>query len=417
LRTRLRIVSDAIRLVGGVLPGFASRWLEAYARDPAWFLVSAALVAFLIWIGARLGGTITDRMRKIWTESLVGTRIASKEPAKPGLLWRGAKGLVIAILLYLGCYPLFDHEWLAWLRLPPGTLTPPDAVTLHSLVTAYTAQPVRFIIWTFLVACYMPASLVRKLRFSPLYRWLLYNFKYRLAPTVSAIAILFLAFTFGNHYLFNIRDSFGAFCKPTSANGQALSLQNHGFTYSEERKKWRKVVEINTAANEPNELCIPLNVFLKTNDRYRIVVNRKPFAENNPLVGRWTFFGEDSYMGGQPVSHLSGVKALVMGPLFPLRRTFDRPWGAVILRVGSRGSEEDFLDRSPPPQKDDIVVANHYPIPDKEQLAEILKPKRDGELYVYLNKPVLGLWGYESWISRNWVGNTGKAEIIVEAMD
>jgi hypothetical protein len=63
------------------------------------------------------------------------------------------------------------------------------------------------------------------------------------------------------------------------------------------------------------------------------------------------------------------------------------------------------------------VAANHFPIPDKEQLAEILKPKRDGELYVYLNKPVLGWWGYESWISRNWIGNTGKAEIIIEAMD
>ena len=60
---------------------------------------------------------------------------------------------------------------------------------------------------------------------------------------------------------------------------------------------------------------------------------------------------------------------------------------------------------------------HRYPIPDKEQLAEILKPKRDGELYVYLNKPVLGLWGYESWLSQTLIGNSGEAEIRIEALD
>ena len=42
-----------------------------------------------------------------------------------------------------------------------------------------------------------------------------------------------------------------------------------------------------------------------------------------------------------------------------------------------------------------------------------MKPKRDGELYIYLNKPVLGLWGYESLIS-DWIGDTGQAKITIE---
>ena len=38
-----------------------------------------------------------------------------------------------------------------------------------------------------------------------------------------------------------------------------------------------------------------------------------------------------------------------------------------------------------------------FTVPEKsETLAEELKPKRDGELFVYLNKPVLGLWGLQN---------------------
>ena len=406
LRTRLRIVSDTIRLVGGVLPGLMSRWLDAYARDPAWFLVSAALVAFLIWISAQLGGAMTDLMRQIWTISLPGTRIAPKAPATTNGVRRILKALFIAILIYLACYPLFEHPTLSWLQLP-GADAPPDALTAHNLVTAYTMQPVRFVIWAFLVAYYAPEALIQKLRQSRPYQAALHGFKYRLAPALSAIVILFFAIALANHYLFNIRDGFGSFCKPTG-----LSLKNPGFD-----RGWKREVRIDTSPGQ-NGLCIPLGVFVKTGDRYRIVVNRKPYDENDPRVGRWTFWGEESYMGAQPVSNLSPAKAAAMGLLFPLRRTFDRPWGAIILRIGSTGLEEDFLDRSPPPQTDLLVADRHrYPIPDKEQLAEILKPKRDGELYVYLNKPVLGLWGYESWLSQTLIGNSGEAEIRIEALD
>ena len=35
--TPLRPLSDVIRMVGWVLPGAASRWTNAYAREPLWF--------------------------------------------------------------------------------------------------------------------------------------------------------------------------------------------------------------------------------------------------------------------------------------------------------------------------------------------------------------------------------------------
>ena len=69
-------------------------------------------------------------------------------------------------------------------------------------------------------------------------------------------------------------------------------------------------------------------------------------------------------MGGQPVSRLSPLKSTVMALLFPLRRTFDRPWGNIILRIGSKGNEESFLDRAPPRQSDNLLVNDaDYVIP------------------------------------------------------
>jgi len=49
--TPLRVVSDAIRLAGTLLPGLAAPWLNGYARDPVSFVIGAAVVALLILWG------------------------------------------------------------------------------------------------------------------------------------------------------------------------------------------------------------------------------------------------------------------------------------------------------------------------------------------------------------------------------
>jgi hypothetical protein len=71
------------------------------------------------------------------------------------------------------------------------------------------------------------------------------------------------------------------------------------------------------------------------------------------------------------------IKSL-MFVMYPLKRTFDRSWGHVIIRYGSRGNEENFLD---PGEGEPLY-----------QRAETFTPKRNGELFTYLNQPVLGLW-------------------------
>lgn len=64
--SRIRWVSDIIRIVGGFLPGFASTWIDGYARAPWSFLGLVILVAFFTIWGMRTAARITDLMGMIW---------------------------------------------------------------------------------------------------------------------------------------------------------------------------------------------------------------------------------------------------------------------------------------------------------------------------------------------------------------
>ncbi len=65
--TRLRIIPEALRIVGEFLPGFVTEWwLDAFATNPITFLVSIVLVALPILAGLRLATAIEDRMLCAW---------------------------------------------------------------------------------------------------------------------------------------------------------------------------------------------------------------------------------------------------------------------------------------------------------------------------------------------------------------
>jgi hypothetical protein len=120
-------------------------------------------------------------------------------------------------------------------------------------------------------------------------------------------------------------------------------------------------------------------------------------------------------MGGQPIARMSQWKAAAMTIMFPLRRTLDKPWGNIILRVGSRGNEENFLEQKAPTQVEEISpYPEPPPVPAKaEVIIQTLTPRRDGELFVYLNRPIPGFGGLGSWLSR-WISNSGKARLVID---
>lgn len=159
LRTSFRFLSDTIRIIGNFLPGMASRWIDAYARDPAWFVIWASLVAFLISVSARLKGSINDSMRILWTRFLPDSN-KPDEPKIPKVASPLITILFAGSILYLFLYPEFERPLLNWLRLP---------ATYEDVLLTYTAQPVRAVLGAFLVFYFLPGVAVRKLRQSKIY--------------------------------------------------------------------------------------------------------------------------------------------------------------------------------------------------------------------------------------------------------
>ncbi len=94
-----------------------------------------------------------------------------------------------------------------------------------------------------------------------------------------------------------------------------------------------------------------------------------------------------------PDSAVALGRAALLTAAYPLKRTFDRPFGRVIIRYGETGNEENFIDGEPQPDG---------------RLDENFKATRDGQMFVYLNKPVSGVFPS---LFRNV--NAGKARVWV----
>jgi uncharacterized protein (DUF2235 family) len=402
MATRLRLVTDTVDLVGAFLPSGAKRWPQAYGRDPGWFLLWTGVIGFLIWYGSALKSEINSRMLRIWKAQLAGTPEGAARTRR-GFGWTAAWWVFIALLGYVALYPIFArYSFLNFLKLDEPW---------HGLVETYSQQPVRLVVWVFLVAYFIPEQAVEWLRTRLWYQRGLACVKYTLAPLVFAILILYGAFAIGSHLLFNVRDSFGSFCARSNNERGTLNATNSGFKCQDGNCQ-PYVVKFNGSVAGNDSLCFATGVFAERGKRYSIRIER------DPLSDKWTFWREPSFMSGQPISHLTWWKQPVMAMMLPLRRTLDRPWNSLIARYGPTGTEESFLDRDPPPLSDSIADPRDYTresVPEEgESLEEAWTAKRDGEIYLYLNKPVLGLWGTETWISKYLVPSTGTARVTIQ---
>lgn len=387
LETPFRPISDAIRLSSVFLPSGASRWVNAYARDPGWFLIATSWVAILIIYGSALGGQITDRMRRVWNRAFLerpDKAIAQSASRKFNVRQIFHFAFVI-LLCYVLFYPMFAKLGVDWLLFPKEAQVAFDK---------YTAQPVRILISVYLLVHLIPESIVYRLRTWAPYQWFLRTVKLKAAPAVFAALTLWYGFAFVSHYLFDMRDAFGSFCEdkpsptvldvcpadaPVSAS---CGPQQFDFDFSHPSSLPRS-----------QRLCQPTGIMLERGRSYLVSVKR------GASDAEWKFWNENSHIYGQAIDDLPKWKRAVMLLLYPLHRSFDRPWGSVIARFGPTGNEESFMDPAPvrkPP----------------ESLGEVMTPKKDGQLFFYLNLPVIGIWGIEPIVA-NWLGNEGEAHITV----
>jgi hypothetical protein len=194
-------------------------------------------------------------------------------------------------------------------------------------------------------------------------------------PFLSAVFLVWLGLGVLSHFFFNVADSAGAFCHETDP-AQRTVLKKKGDTSKE--------LTFSTRA-----LCFATGVEVEPGQKYSLTITMpSPWQDGTNPIGYWT--SQAPNWEGKVAGHVTD----------PLRRVFFRPWFRLLARIGSKGVAEDFLD---PILLRDKPVTTYW--------AETKKTDRDGELFLYVNGPVLPL----PWIADVFYrGHRGEARIVVE---
>jgi hypothetical protein len=444
--TRLHLVSTAIRALNSFLPGALSLWIEAYARDPSHFVVLGCLVVLLIWLGVRMGTKIEERMERIWRQY---------GPAR-------MSDVEIALRVVGGAAALFAiFHWFL-----------PDNWPGQQLLNDHINGWVKAILASTLVALFLPPGIVLHLRSWWLYRKTVRALKLYLLPTFFAASFVVIGFFLTNHLVFSVRDSFGYVCEesgvdegvaacltasvaacgpqdkvPTCSGGRAATCgegtpvceprvnpdcdprrrsdcklpvpvchvavpatpgspagtKASGFAICSSACEVRPNA-IDAALKHPDNVfdissvCKPTGIMVEQGLKYQIKIN----APGPKSASPWKNGDVVVSPRGVEAATLTFADRLWQVLYWPLKRQlFVQPF-KVIARVGSTGSDETVLE------PDDDIRSNNLDV--------VITPKRDGELFLYVNDSIWALDSQKKG-SNFYQNNSGQATIEVRQIN
>ena len=229
----------------------------------------------------------------------------------------------------------------------------------------------------------LPKGIIYPMRTSRPYQVALSLTKRWIIPIFSVAAIVYCALALGSHVLFNIADATGRFCKSPSPPATLAWGQE----------------QIVGARFPASAGCWATGVVLTEGLRYEVIITQMSpiWRDGSPFGG-----GFDTELSGFEVSELPSFSSrVVMWLSVPLRRVFLRPWFRVIGRIGEVGTDEYFFDPDKP---------NSLRQPKNDQLHVVFRPRRSGELFLYVNEAVIAWPGHWDLFYR---ANQGEAEVKI----
>ena len=145
------------------------------------------------------------------------------------------------------------------------------------------------------------------------------------------------------------------------------------------------------------QICHGTGIWLEQGQRYLVTVSPPDPDDKDYKDTAWTDRNITVSTRGMGTSGLSLQQRLIDVLKWPLKRhLFVEPF-KVIARVGPVGSDERVLE----PDDD----------PKSNRLDVVIRPKRSGELFLYVNESV---WAWPSLRDYFYKDNSGKATIAVQ---
>lgn len=352
-------------------------WNEIWKRRIAYFLTVAAtvwLLAFPFLDDPELNAESYSQIR--WVSDLI--RLAGK--ALPGFASPWIDGYALepwTFLISAGVVVLF--MW--WGSLIAARITDMMGAILQRRPSAKSGKP---------------GDLIYRLRDCKAYIWFHDGLKQRWGPALFAFMFVYLGVVAANKIVFNAQDIAGRTCGHDDNQGPLRTLS-------------RSDPEPATAAVDISRFCGSTGIFLEGNGARYFVQIKVGNAPADQWKDGWISTPPGGFSSSEPDEDASQPKAnqLIMTPPWyyrplmtlglPLRRNLSQDWFRIGLRIGAEGAEEDFY-------KPDI---------HDSQIRWVIKPKREGELFVYVNDAVIGLPSLFDVFYRN---NVGKGTLLVKRL-
>jgi hypothetical protein len=273
----------------------------------------------------------------------------------------------------------------------------------------------------------LPSSLVFKLRTSWWYKKTLSEIKLRVAPALFALLFLYLGVTLVSHSFFNLLDFGGAICRETSGadqppplargesavivNGKAAAQRLRPFaqraasdaTLSGDEKtnpfKYLARYGVELPEFHTSELCQRMDVTIEQFGSYNLKFDTTDeFTDWDGVkapFGYYSFGIIANPSGNGPRQKMSVIEMLGAVSLLPLRRELSQPWYRIVARIGGTGGQQKAFE---PDFTDEYIFDDN------------LKAERGGELFLFVNDPVVGIPKlYDIFYKRNF----GAVKVII----
>jgi uncharacterized protein (DUF2235 family) len=211
-----------------------------------------------------------------------------------------------------------------------------------------------------------------------LYQGIKHLGKRYLVPLVSAVVIVYLPLALLSHLFFNVFDASGAHCQE--------STKPHNLSPNEERE----------VTFVTRSFCAATGIYLEQGYRYSITI-----TETLP----WFDGSQESGVTGFELSELPNwTSRAAMWAALPVRRVFLRPWFRPIVRIGSTGNDEYFIDPE---------ARSGLRDPQDQKVNSVFTTRRSGELFLYVNDAAIGI----PWFADYFYGNNaGEARVTVRRL-
>jgi uncharacterized protein (DUF2235 family) len=230
----------------------------------------------------------------------------------------------------------------------------------------------------------LPRNFIYRLRSNGLYIGFHESLKRKIAPGLFAIVFVYLGLSIASHLSFNILDVWGQTCIDHAAN-PAIPLATK-----------MKVGEERVIPFDISRLCNATGVDLDSDGaRYYIKIDPSGAWTNGAFpipVGGFAVKSDEFAVNPNKVA--TWRQRIYLTLFLPLRRELSEDWFRFVLRYGRTGGEEHILE----------------PDPTDPLIEDSLRPKRRGQLFIFINDAVIGVPGLYGAIYKN---NTGTGQLTV----